>query len=250
MLTPMVKHSPWAGRARLGAVASLVPPGSRVADVGTDHGLLPRRLLASGRASHCIASDLSSRAVGRLEAELGSGPQRDAIELRTGNGLDVLRPEDRIDVLVLAGMGAERMIRLLRAPAAARLELRRLVLQPQTDAAPLRRWLHERGWHIVDERLVEERGRYYVALAVEPGGDEEAPTHPSLGADELLEAGPLLVRSGDPLVRRMWEERLARSEAALRRAADPAARRRLLDRCALARRILDALPAPRPRAEG
>ena len=46
--------------ARLEAVASMVPRDSRVADIGTDHAILPRRLLSSGRAAHCIASDVKA----------------------------------------------------------------------------------------------------------------------------------------------------------------------------------------------
>ena len=38
-----------------------VPRGSRVADIGSGHGILPRLLLASGRASYCIASAATGR---------------------------------------------------------------------------------------------------------------------------------------------------------------------------------------------
>ena len=43
---------------RLAAVAGLVPPGARVIDVGTDHGMVPVWLVQTGRAEHVFASDL------------------------------------------------------------------------------------------------------------------------------------------------------------------------------------------------
>ena len=43
---------------RLRAVLELVPPGSRVADVGCDHARLTIALLQSGRCERVIASDL------------------------------------------------------------------------------------------------------------------------------------------------------------------------------------------------
>ena len=43
---------------RLEAIAQLVPEGCRLADVGTDHGLLPVRLLENGVIQSAVASDL------------------------------------------------------------------------------------------------------------------------------------------------------------------------------------------------
>ena len=43
---------------RLLLCAQLVPPGARVADIGTDHGYLGLYLLQNGRAAHVIAADL------------------------------------------------------------------------------------------------------------------------------------------------------------------------------------------------
>ena len=40
---------------RLQTVADMVESGSRVADVGTDHGFVPIYLAKTGRASHAIA---------------------------------------------------------------------------------------------------------------------------------------------------------------------------------------------------
>jgi len=178
---------------RLEAVASIVPHGSRVADIGTDHALLPRQLLSSGRASLCIASDVKS---GGLEAE--------GIEYRQGEGLRVLRPEDRIDVVTIAGMGARSMIRILDDEHRTNLSIRLAVLQPQKDAPALRRWLAGHDYPIVEEKLVLERGRFYFVMAAALRPRAGAYRHPLLGFDDLLEAGPLLVRSGDPLVREYW----------------------------------------------
>ena len=44
--------------ARLEAVAACVGIGAKVADIGTDHGLLPIALVGSGRATQAIAADL------------------------------------------------------------------------------------------------------------------------------------------------------------------------------------------------
>ena len=43
---------------RLACIASLVPQGARLADIGTDHGKLPITLLMQNRVSGAIGSDL------------------------------------------------------------------------------------------------------------------------------------------------------------------------------------------------
>ena len=45
---------------RLALLAALVPPGSRLADVGTDHGYLPVYLLQQGRIPSAIAADIGA----------------------------------------------------------------------------------------------------------------------------------------------------------------------------------------------
>jgi len=167
-------------------VAALVPRGVRVADVGTGDARLPLRLRAGGRAAWCVASERSPQRTAAARRRLPAGGES-GVELRTGDGLAPFGAEDRIDVLILAGMGARKMIRILEAGSPARLGLRRLVLQPQCEADRLRRWLAGHGYRIVAERLVVERRRPYVVLAAEaarpgmlPGAARQA-SGPSTG---------------------------------------------------------------------
>ena len=49
---------------RLACLAALVPPGARLADVGTDHGKLPIALLRAGRVASAIGSDIGAGPAG------------------------------------------------------------------------------------------------------------------------------------------------------------------------------------------
>jgi tRNA (adenine22-N1)-methyltransferase len=213
--------------SRLEAVASMVPHGSRVADIGTDHGLLPLLLLSGGRASHCIASDVKSGWPG------GTSPS-DRLELRAGTGLQVLKPEDCIDVVAITGVGGRSIRRILDDACRHSLDIRLAVVQPQSEAAEVRRWLAEQRYPIVAESVVFERGRYYFIMAAELDRGDGWHQHPLLDRDDLVEAGPLLVRSGDPLVRSYWLQ-VRERQRAIRRGEASA-------RLALAERVLQALP--------
>ena len=230
-------------RPRLAAIAELVPPRSRVADIGTDHGLLPRHLLQSGRAAYCIATERDARRVERLRHAAAERPTRAALEVRQGDGLDVLGPEDRIAVVIAAGLGARSILRLLDQDSAHRLGVTRLVLQPLTEPARLRRGLAERGFGIVEERLVLDRQRLYTVIAADWGRADQFPDHPALDRDDLYEVGPCLVRCGDALVSKLWRRERETQMRLLERATRGAGRHVVRQRFELAGRILAALEA-------
>lgn len=170
--------------ARLTAIAQRVPEGALPLEVGCDHGRLACALAASGRYPRVIASDVSAPSLEkcrRLAGQMGLG---DRLALRLGDGLGVVRPGE-VDTVILAGMGGRLMIRLLRegAPVAAGLD--RLLLAPNRDQQALRLAMHDQGWRLEDETLIQEEGRFYPILVYVPGEDP-------LGLGPAPEVGPLM----------------------------------------------------------
>jgi tRNA A22 N-methylase len=106
----------------------------------------------------------------------------------------------------------------------------------------VRAWLARAGLRLAEERLALERGRFYVALAAERGASP--PAAEDLGAEDLLEVGPRLLESGDPLVASFWRRREARLSglvAEASRARDGSAAPRLAASLEQARRVREAL---------
>ena len=227
---------------RLAAVEELVPERSVVADVGTDHALLAVRLVESGRAARCIATEPRLERLSKAARNVSASPARDRIELRSGSGLEPVAMGDRVTVIVIAGLGGHAIRRILDGPRLAALAPGRLVLQPQTAPAVVRAFLVAAGYRVVDERLVLDRGRFYAVVAAEPGAEHLR--HPSLSREDLLEAGPRLVLSGSEIVARYWRGELERSRRILDRAAGARpgrGRDAALRRAALAGRVLRAI---------
>jgi tRNA (adenine22-N1)-methyltransferase len=233
---------------RLATVAALVPPGVRVADVGTGHGRLPRRLLDSGRTPHCVATERTPRLLRGVRGYPSGHPLADRLELRAGDGLAALRNEDRVEVVVIAGLGGSSILGILERSPLPCTGFSRLVLQPQTEQAELRRRLIEGGWAVVAERLAFERRRFYLVLAAEPQAGAPLPSWPGLDSDDLLAAGPCLLRDRDPLLAPYWQRQAARLERIVKRARGEgreSARRGL----ETAKRILRAAGRPPPQVE-
>lgn len=198
--------------ARLRAVAEAVPTGSRVADVGTDHAQLLAWLRASGRIAGGIGIDVVAGPLEQARRTLAAVGV-EGVELRRGDGLQPLRPGE-VDVVVLAGMGGARIVRLLEAQRQQVEGLRMLVLQPNTDWVLVRRLIAERGWSLLGERMVEDRGKFYVVLTVEP---RPGPA-PQWSEDALL-LGPRLRIERTPEFVAWLRHELRRTESAQRRAS-------------------------------
>lgn len=177
---------------RLAAIASLIPPGSPVADIGTDHALLPLYLVSTGRSPRVIATEMNEKpyqAAGRQVLAAGAAGR---VQVRRGDGLEAIGPGE-VEVIVIAGMGGGTISGILERSRGVLAGVSRLVLQPMSDAPALRVWLVQNGWCLADEELAKEDGKFYVIIAAEPG--EEC-----CGDGFLLEVGPVLVNKCSPVL--------------------------------------------------
>lgn len=197
--------------ARLQLVADQVLADQPVADIGTDHALLPMSLVRNGRVPRAIACDVAKGPLDRARRSLRAWPDL-PIELRAGSGLHMLAPGE-VATCVLAGMGGPLMRKLVDASPEVVRSLERLVLQPNTDWTKTRAWIAAHAWTLEDERMIEEAGHHYLVLVIDP----RATSRPSWSPDDL-ELGPLLRQRADPSWQAWLRDHLQRLERALTRA--------------------------------
>lgn len=179
---------------RLAAAVSLIPPGTVIADIGTDHAYIPVSVCESGRCPSAIAADIVPGPLAAAVAHVRGAGLTDRIDCRLGDGLTCLKAGEA-DGAVICGMGGPLMVRILRDSYDVWQSLRFVVLQPQSEAGALRRYLYEQGWHIEDERLVIDDGRLYEMMRAVPGRAEALP-------DWLYDIGPVNWQRRDPLLSR------------------------------------------------
>lgn len=152
---------------RLQTVANAVTPGSRVADVGTDHGYVPIYLVERGLCPGAIAMDVNEGPLARAEEHIRAEGLSDRIQTRKSDGLAALAPEET-DAVVIAGMGGALMCRILQDASAFLEAGRELILQPQSEWFKVRRLLSASGYSIIQEWFLEEEGKYYVVIKAGP----------------------------------------------------------------------------------
>lgn len=148
---------------RLRAAAAMVTAGSRVCDVGCDHGFVPIYLVEQGVSPRVLAMDVRSGPLGAAREHIAERGLESRIETRLSDGLHNYNIGEA-DTLVCAGMGGGLMLRILSADKEKTASFRELILQPQSEIERFRAGLREMGYRIVDEKMIEEDGKFYPMM--------------------------------------------------------------------------------------
>lgn len=150
---------------RLKAIADMVSKGNRLVDVGCDHGYLPVYLVLNKVIPFAIAMDVRKGPLSKAQEHIARYHLEEYIETRLSNGLEALQLGEG-DTLVIAGMGGPLMESILEARKNIRDSFKEMILQPQSDIPHFRKYILEQGWDIIEEKLIEEDGKFYPMMKV------------------------------------------------------------------------------------
>lgn len=135
--------------------------GGYVCDIGTDHGYLPAYLLSCGKCEGAIAADINKKPLEAAENTLKKAGVTHKAQLILSDGLEKV-PLDNVTDIVIAGMGGELISRIISDERVKNGV--RLILQPMTRAAVLRRYLAENGFDVICEKGVSDGKFVYTVM--------------------------------------------------------------------------------------
>ena len=153
---------------RLEVISSFVEDNSRVIDIGCDHGLLSIYLVNKYKNIKVIASDINRNALDTAINNIKKEGLDSRIETRLGNGLDVVS-SDEIDTIVIAGMGANTIVGILKYAPDKLVNVNNIIIQSNTDLYFLRKNVTKMGYYIEDEVLVEDKNIIYTVIKFSRG---------------------------------------------------------------------------------
>lgn len=148
---------------RLKSIASFVDPHATVVDVGCDHALLDIALTKEGH--HCIASDINENALQNAFQNIQKYQLEDQIELIQSNGLENISIPKHATV-VIAGMGTSNILHILKE---TKEPIETLILSSHNEHTRLRIELNKMGYVLIEETIVEERGKFYYIVKCKQG---------------------------------------------------------------------------------
>lgn len=193
--------------------------GSRIADIGSDHALIPSYLALRQRISYAVAGEVRIGPLQSAQKQVAAFGLQHVVDVRLGNGLEVIAPGE-VDTVIIAGMGGSLIASIL-TEGRDRLEgVQQLILQPNVAEADVRRWLLHNGWYLQDEMILNEDGYIYEILVAIP----ESPGQPRLYEELSLKCGirldqsrqllmgPHLLRNPNTVWMEKWERELNKLE--------------------------------------
>ncbi|WP_433597299.1 tRNA (adenine(22)-N(1))-methyltransferase [Limosilactobacillus reuteri] len=190
--------------ARLACVASLVPAGARVADIGSDHAYLPAALVLDGKIDFAIAGEVVKGPYENAVREIKDHQLEGRVIPRLADGLAAIEPADKVDIITIAGMGGSLIASILEKDKNKLTGIKRLVLQPNVGESQLREWLMNNYYQIMNEKIIEEDNHIYEIIVAEPS------VVPFRYSKYELDFGPFLLENKGPVFRKKWQEYLQR----------------------------------------
>ncbi|MDQ0192618.1 tRNA (adenine(22)-N(1))-methyltransferase [Paenibacillus wynnii] len=214
---------------RLHLLLDKIPTGSKFADIGSDHALLPIAAIESGKAVFAIAGEVNPGPFDAACKAVAAAGQGKVISVRRGDGLEVLKPGE-VDCITIAGMGGSLIASILnRGQANGKLQgVSVLALQPNVAEDILRRWLVDNGWVLIAENILEEDGKIYEVLTAVPEVKGSELSNENLykellldggkvkcGGEMLVQMGPWLLRSPNAAFHSKWRGEISKLETIL-----------------------------------
>ncbi|RXT15500.1 tRNA (adenine(22)-N(1))-methyltransferase TrmK [Ammoniphilus sp. CFH 90114] len=199
---------------RLHTIASYVQPNSKVADIGSDHAILPVYLVQTGKAQSAIAGEVNKGPWESAKRQVEAAGLADRIAVRLGDGLSVLK-DGEVNTVCIAGMGGTLIRHILEEGIKNLSSVQHLVLQPNVAEYQVREWLYRNGWQLTGESILEEDGVIYEIISAIKG-DPDAPYQSNRWLrEEWFELGPILWEERSPILLDKWEAEKKKSERVL-----------------------------------
>ena len=192
---------------RLELVASFVPQGAILLDVGSDHAYLPIELVEKGQIERAIAGEVVEGPYQSAVKNVEAHGLKEKIQVRLANGLAAFEEADQVSIITIAGMGGRLIATILEEGLDKLANVERLILQPNNREDDLRIWLQDHDFQIVAESILEEAGKFYEILVVEAG-------QMKLSASDVR-FGPILSKEVSPIFVQKWQKEAAKLEFAL-----------------------------------
>lgn len=98
---------------RLEKVASFVPKGAIVADIGSDHAYLPCYLVHKGIIQKAVAGEVVKGPYQSALKKVKEEGLENQITVRLADGLEAIESADHVDTITIAGMGGSLIVSIL-----------------------------------------------------------------------------------------------------------------------------------------
>lgn len=208
---------------RLSVCSNLVREKAKLADIGTDHAYLPIWLLKEGKIDSAIAADINEGPLEYAKQNAEKYGLSNKLTTRISDGLKEIDSNEVTDI-VIAGMGGELILSIIKECDWIRDSRYNLILQPMSKPEELRLGLYGMGFEIEEEIPVEDSGKVYSVIRAEytdekietdiyyelMGKIQSGTKEAKIYAEKVVlgltkKAGGMILAGADPIAEKMME---------------------------------------------
>ena len=169
---------------RLKSLVKYVDKKDNIIDVGCDHALLDIYLVQNNITNSVIVSDISNNALQQGINNIKKYNLDDRIDVRCGNGLEVLNNEDDINTIIISGMGTNTILDILNNNYLSKVN--KLIIQSNKDYYLLRSEVTKLGFIISNEEVIVVNNKLYINIIFVRGNKKYSLNELKYGTKDML----------------------------------------------------------------
>lgn len=188
---------------RLSAIAKMVPKDAFLADIGCDHALVDIFLLNNHKIKFAIASDISKGAINEASKNVLKY-QCQNIDLRLGDGLKVINSSDKVNTIIISGMGGSKAVLILKDEIKKLSHVTSIIIEANNNSNQVRNYLTKQGFYIFDEVILKDDGVIYTIISFKKGIKKYT--------NKELQYGPVIIKNKDDVFKEYINGLIKKSE--------------------------------------
>ena len=182
---------------RLKRITDFIPSDSYILDVGCDHALLDIYLALNRNNVKLIASDINENPLKIAKENIKKYNLEDEITLEKADGVSKIN--DEVDTVVIAGMGTSTINDIINNDLKKLKNVKKIIISSHTSSFELRENMNKKGFKIIDEAIVFDKGKYYEIIVYSNGYEKLSKLD--------MKYGPIISKRKDEITKAYFNER-------------------------------------------
>ncbi len=182
---------------RLKRITDFIPSDSYILDVGCDHALLDIYLALNRKNVKLIASDINENPLKIAKENIKKYNLEDKIKLEKADGVSKIN--DEVDTVVIAGMGTSTINDIINNDLEKLKNVKKIIISSHTSSFELRENMNKKGFKIIDEAVVFDKGKYYEIIVYGNGYEKLSKLD--------MKYGPIISKRKDEITKAYFNER-------------------------------------------
>lgn len=182
---------------RLKRITDFIPSDSYILDVGCDHALLDIYLALNRNNVKLIASDINENPLKIAKENIKKYNLEDKIKLEKADGVSKIN--DEVDTVVIAGMGTSTINDIINNDLEKLKNVKKIIISSHTSSFELRENMNKKGFKIIDEAVVFDKGKYYEIIVYSNGYEKLSKLD--------MKYGPIISKRKDEITKAYFNER-------------------------------------------